>query len=825
MITNTDVDCFHFVQSVTIQPQEDLIILKMAEGNPKWQDIWRVIGDTTDTEELSDQLMNTYVRELKLKSSVALFFRENLASWIEGIDCKARFTICRNSEDTRKRSASILDELLIQDQCSQSLLLHTCCKGLKKQFANNPSEFVDAMCRCILSECQMITELTTQQLTQLDVIGAHEEVMENPEEKPAEPTLELLLHALACHDAAIGQEDFGDDSNEAFQNFFEILVRWHGKIDSEWGKVRDGIESWELQLRCPEMMTSPMRIEILQESFSQLFEEIYEGLKNLITPLMNKNKEIEEQIYQVIGISQEMLNRSFVYISQPDNTLKCSGGSYTIKGISVELRWLLCSDVVCKQFQIRCTGYDLVYANQHADKPIAKPKKEFKGEPISSATGRHTMNDVVLKYEKKRVVPLMESLCVFRTKMRLEFNKELLSLSKFWSLDIACNTGLMIVTSHPSQYEDALAALTWDVCSGGRGTAESIHWSNLSKQLNWLYKERCGTETKRRGLDDRQLNFLKSKIPDIDDQSEDPSISWDQFYRKDEMKRHQNFQQDSVSFWGWFYATLYLVQECLTDIWNDGLIAGYISKVDAEKILANLPEGSFMLRFSESYVKYSPSYPHSALSAIFVHRTKNHITKAISADPYYFEELKNARKANCFGSLLQTLTLIYEGEVISRPLKVLIDHNLINHPCQLEEAFQKYLCPLGELDGYIQRVSQKLLDRDDGQQGVAQRDTQSVRSTSMSPQSNPSPLDFMMMQHSPLAAVPSTVNEYDLQREGIFVPDATDPLFNKNNSNNMTFEDELVNVLDEYQEEFIENELGTNERLALNFFQEFSLNA
>jgi len=54
------------------------------------------------------------------------------------------------------------------------------------------------------------------------------------------------------------------------------------------------------------------------------------------------------------------------------------------------------------------------------------------------------------------------------------------------------------------------------------------------------------------------------------------------------------------TFWEWFYAAAKLTKEHLMGPWKDGAITGFISKKNAEDVLRNCAQGTFILRFSDS---------------------------------------------------------------------------------------------------------------------------------------------------------------------------------------------------------------------------------
>lgn len=58
---------------------------------------------------------------------------------------------------------------------------------------------------------------------------------------------------------------------------------------------------------------------------------------------------------------------------------------------------------------------------------------------------------------------------------------------------------------------------------------------------------------------------------------------------------------ESFTFAEWFYDAMQLTRWCLRAEWNDGLIAGFVTKTDATKQLSKKRVGTFLLRFSDSF--------------------------------------------------------------------------------------------------------------------------------------------------------------------------------------------------------------------------------
>lgn len=72
-------------------------------------------------------------------------------------------------------------------------------------------------------------------------------------------------------------------------------------------------------------------------------------------------------------------------------------------------------------------------------------------------------------------------------------------------------------------------------------------------------------------------------------------MSWSQFNKEILLGR-------GFTFWQWFDGVLDLTKRCLRSYWSDRLIIGFISKQYVTSLLLNEPDGTFLLRFSDSEI-------------------------------------------------------------------------------------------------------------------------------------------------------------------------------------------------------------------------------
>lgn len=157
----------------------------------------------------------------------------------------------------------------------------------------------------------------------------------------------------------------------------------------------------------------------------------------------------------------------------------------------------------------------------------------------------------------------------------------------------------VVVISHAKQNISAQATIFWDnafseLYRSPFEEPDAVKWSQLSEFLSLRFSTVTG-----RGLTPENLHFLCEKLMRQPLQFPIPGnleISRTQFC-KDFIG-----QDDKVpfTFWTWFCMALDLTREHLKEPWCDNLIAGFINKTNTERFLHSCPQGTFLLRFSES---------------------------------------------------------------------------------------------------------------------------------------------------------------------------------------------------------------------------------
>nr|XP_061838118.1 inactive phospholipase C-like protein 2 [Nerophis lumbriciformis] len=159
----------------------------------------------------------------------------------------------------------------------------------------------------------------------------------------------------------------------------------------------------------------------------------------------------------------------------------------------------------------------------------------------------------------------------------------------------------VVVIVHGSQDNNATATVLWDNAFAEPGRVpflvpDKVLWPQLCEAINMKYKAEVQSN---RGLSEENLVFLAQKAfgstsTSVED-DRNMAMTWSQFNR--ESLPGRNF-----TFWQWFDGVMELTKKHLKLHWNDGAILGFVNKQQAQDMLMSKPNGTFLLRFSDSEI-------------------------------------------------------------------------------------------------------------------------------------------------------------------------------------------------------------------------------
>ncbi|XP_031206144.1 signal transducer and activator of transcription 6 isoform X1 [Mastomys coucha] len=212
-----------------------------------------------------------------------------------------------------------------------------------------------------------------------------------------------------------------------------------------------------------------------------------------------------------------------------------------------------------------------------------------------SALFKNLLLKKIKRCERKGTESVTEEKCavLFSTSFTLGPNKLLIHLQ-------ALSLPLVVIV-HGNQDNNAKATILWDNAFSEMDrvpfvVAERVPWEKMCETLNLKFMAEVGTS---RGLLPEHFLFLAQKIFNDNSLSMEAfqhrCVSWSQFNKEILLGR-------GFTFWQWFDGVLDLTKRCLRSYWSDRLIIGFISKQYVTSLLLNEPDGTFLLRFSDSEI-------------------------------------------------------------------------------------------------------------------------------------------------------------------------------------------------------------------------------
>ncbi|XP_058498185.1 signal transducer and activator of transcription 6 [Solea solea] len=188
----------------------------------------------------------------------------------------------------------------------------------------------------------------------------------------------------------------------------------------------------------------------------------------------------------------------------------------------------------------------------------------------------------------------------------------------------------VVVIVHGSQDNNALATIIWDCAFSEPDRVpfivpERVPWRMMYSTLNSKFTSEVQTQ---HNLDHFNQHFLAQKIFDKSDFVDDFSnmmVSWAQFNKEVLPSR-------SFTFWQWFEGAMDLTKKHLKTYWSEGLIFGFIGKQHLHLILQDRPNGTFLLRFSDSEI--------GAITIAYVSASENGGQKIQNIQPFTKRDLE-----------------------------------------------------------------------------------------------------------------------------------------------------------------------------------------
>ncbi|XP_050781597.1 signal transducer and activator of transcription 6 isoform X2 [Gopherus flavomarginatus] len=345
-----------------------------------------------------------------------------------------------------------------------------------------------------------------------------------------------------------------------------------------------------LQKRCENLVDVYFQLQhqvvaVGGELGSDLLSRLLERLNTVLSALVESSFLVEKQPPQVLK-TQTKFQASVRFLLGP-RLLQASAKPYVVK-----------ADMVTEKQarELALGGY---------------------GTPLSESTGEIVHNTVALEINSTNITSCATFKNMLLKKIRRCERKGSESVTEekcavLFSTDVTLGPGNLpfhlqalslpiVVIVHGNQDNNAKATVLWDNAFSELErvpfvVAERVPWEKMCETLNLRFMAEVQTS---KGLLPEHYFFLAQKI--FNNSSASPedfhnrSVSWAQFNK--EILPGRGF-----TFWQWFDGVLDLTKRCLKSYWSDRLIIGFISKQYVSKLLGPKPDGTFLLRFSDSEI-------------------------------------------------------------------------------------------------------------------------------------------------------------------------------------------------------------------------------
>lgn len=342
------------------------------------------------------------------------------------------------------------------------------------------------------------------------------------------------------------------------------------------------------------------RCESLVEIYSQLQQEVGAASGEL------DPKTRASLISRLDDVLQALVTSSFLVEKQPPQVLK------TQTKFQAGVRFLLGLQLLGTSAKPPLVRADMVTEKQARELSLPQGPGagvESTGEIMNntvplensipgnccSALFKNLLLKKIKRCERKGTESVTEEKCavLFSTSFTLGPSKLLIQLQ-------ALSLPLVVIV-HGNQDNNAKATILWDNAFSEMDrvpfvVAERVPWEKMCETLNLKFMAEVGTS---RGLLPEHFLFLAQKIFNDNSLSMEAfqhrCVSWSQFNKEILLGR-------GFTFWQWFDGVLDLTKRCLRSYWSDRLIIGFISKQYVTSLLLNEPDGTFLLRFSDSEI-------------------------------------------------------------------------------------------------------------------------------------------------------------------------------------------------------------------------------
>ncbi|XP_065217021.1 signal transducer and activator of transcription 5B-like [Planococcus citri] len=411
---------------------------------------------------------------------------------------------------------------------------------------------------------------------------------------------------------------------------------------------------YNLDCRCLDLIQSWCKdlVEILSENKKQFKEMklVADTIARYIGAIEVVNNVIIELDGQFTKLTHSLMKNTFVLELQPPQVLK------TGHRFSAKIRLLSFEGIKMSSLRVKVSILNAQQGNKlHTQNEIEK--NDVSGVILNN-TGTmkydQAKNEVSLTFEKMQLQSVKRSEktdleSVTDEKFTLNFTTEFEiegesgnETAKAYTLSLP-----VTVVVHGNQEPNAWATIFWDNAFAVYPrelftVPNEVNWGKLGTMLNMKFASVTG-----KGLSANNLKYLAEKLLGVQGNGTDDynsmTISWKKFYKEKSVILLENGKHKLITFWEWLYAIMKLTKDHLEPFWKAGRIHGFLDKNQVEGMLKTCPNGTFVLRYSNSVL--------GAVHVAWVGKDTNGQKQVTMVNPFKSKDLEIRSLSDILGNM------------------------------------------------------------------------------------------------------------------------------------------------------------------------------
>uniref|UniRef100_A0A8C9T275 Signal transducer and activator of transcription 6, interleukin-4 induced n=1 Tax=Scleropages formosus TaxID=113540 RepID=A0A8C9T275_SCLFO len=495
-----------------------------------------------------------------------------LANWIEEQSWE---DIVMDSPEQEARAVGLLEQItsLLQDLAQRNP--NVVEKLRLQQFSRNMSVFRSQPLQLVKTVQDILRKERVLLSQTVSPVSHFSPSPAQPSESNRDVDV-LVLKVLEIQSCRQKIHQLQEELNWERQNFESLQGEWHDPLHL-WGGNEPFVRSF-VNRSCEQLFG--VNLKLKQEVLIEPIAELQEKLGLLLQTLVQSSLTVDKQPPQVIKTQSKF-----------STTVRYLLGEKVAPGKPVLLKAQIVTEA-----QARNLGQLGTIPSENVGELINNTA--ILEHNASTKSTCATFRNMSIKKIKRADRKGSES--VTEEKFALLFSTEINITGCDTPFRIQMISLPVVVIVHGSQDNNALATIIWDCAFSEPDRVpfvvpERVPWKQMCMTLDSKFTSEVQTQ---RHLDRFNQHFLAQKIfdkPDISGDYSNMLVSWAQFNK--EVLPGRPF-----TFWQWFDGVMELTKKHLKSYWSDGLIFGFIGKQHLHLILQDRPNGTFLLRFSDSEI-------------------------------------------------------------------------------------------------------------------------------------------------------------------------------------------------------------------------------